>query len=232
MKTKLYAALLGAALVLGAVTASAHVGVTSPATANATQEIFFSVGHGCAGADTSAVTVDIPAGVTSVRTQRSDFSNATITRDVAGNVTTVTWKKPDSELLPEDTAYYKLGLRLKLPNAPFTTIAFPTHQTCTASDGGVSVVDWVATSSALPDGGEAEPAPTVTLLPARKAGWNKYTVPAAISDLNAYFADARIVWAGNAAWSSNPNTTAQISQTPGVTALTSLKANEEIWVSY
>ncbi len=231
MKRTRLVVLGGGALVLAAATASAHVSVTTPGIANATQELTFGVGHGCSGADTYAVRVVIPPGVTSVRTTNSDLGKASVELD-GGTVTAVVWQKPPSESLPVDNAYYKLTLRAKLPNQPFTIVPFLTYQTCRASDGGTQVSEWVALTAKLPDGGEAETAPMVTVLPARKAGWNKYTVPVAITDLLTFFGDARIVWRGNAAYSSNTATAEQIGGTEGVTALTSLQAGDEIWVNY
>ena len=147
-----------------------------------------------------------------------------MTKDGAGNVTSVTWQKDDANALPDDSAYYKLTLRLRPPNAPFTTLHFPTHQTCrTAGGTPLPVVDWVALPGA--DAG-AEPAPTLVLLPARSPGWNKYTVPVAVKDLS-IFKDAHIVWKGNAAYSANPNTVAQIKSEAGVTELSELAANDE-----
>lgn len=214
--------------------ASAHVSVASgPGFANVSQEISFGVGHGCDGADTMSVTIDLPAGVTSVRPMRSDFGRVAVTKDMAGAVTAVTWEKADADVLPADLAFYKLTIRMKLPNTPFTTLNFPAHQTCKGPDGGTIVVDWVATTPQNPDAGmTAEPAPALLVLPARKPGWNRYTVPAAVADVATFFSDAQIVWKGTAAFSSNANTTALIGTTPGVTALTSLAANDEVWVKY
>ena len=64
------------------------------------------------------------------------------------------------------------------------------------------------------------------------AGWNKYIVAAAVPDVAALFGDAQIVWKGTAAYSANPTTAELIGATPGVTALTALAANDEIWVKY
>lgn len=63
-------------------------------------------------------------------------------------------------------------------------------------------------------------------------GWNKFTVPAQMSDLSVFFKDAQIVWKGSAAYSANPNIAAQIAGTSGVTALTSLNVGDEVWVKY
>jgi uncharacterized protein YcnI len=226
------ALLVGASISLVAAIADAHIELASgPGFANASQEITFSVAHGCSGADTLSVRVEIPSGVTSVRTETSDFGKATVETDAAGIVTAVNWQKPDADLLPNDTAYYKLTVRLKVPNQPFTTIFFPAHQTCKNSDGGVSVVDWIATMAA-PDGGGPEPAPALRIVPARTPGWNKFTVPVAVADLSVFFKDALIVWKGNAAYSSSTATADLIGTTSGVSKLTSLSANDEIWVKY
>jgi hypothetical protein len=125
-------------------------------------------------------------------------------------------------------------MRARLPNAPFTRLVFPVHQTCRSAQGQLTTVDWVAPPGATsPDGGPApEPAPVLNVLPARAGGWNKYTVPAAIADLNVFFKDALIVWKGTAAFSANTNTAAQLQKEPGVTALTTLANGDEIWVKY
>jgi len=213
--------------------AVAHVTVASgPGFANATQEITFGVGHGCAGADTYSVRVDIPPGVTSVRPESSDFGKATVTKDAAGVITAVTWQKDDKDALDSDTNYYKLTVRVKVPDEPFTTLLFPAHQTCRAANGTLTVVDWVGASEPLPDAGGPEPAPALVIMPARTSGWNKVKVPVALADLTSFFGDAIIVWKGNAAFSTNPNTTDMIKSTADVTALTTLQANDEVWVKY
>jgi hypothetical protein len=214
--------------------AEAHIDIASgPASANATNEVTFSVGHGCAGADTYRVVIDIPAGVTSVRPMRSDFGTPTIQKDLAGTITSVTWQKPLTEALDADIAFYKLIIRLKTPNQPFTTLYFASHQTCRAMDGTLTTVDWVGLpTTPMPDGGTIEPAAPLNLVPARLPGWNKYTVPSALANLSVFFKDALIVWKGAAAYSANPNTAAVIANTPGVTALTAISAGDEVWVKY
>lgn len=227
MKRSLFP-LLAAAFALAPVVAQAHVGVSSgPGFANTTQEVTFSVGHGCEGSDTYAVRIEIPAGVTSVRALTSDFGRATVERDDAGLVTAVSWQKPDADLIDADDNYYKLTLRLKVPNAPFTSLYFLTHQTCKTKDGEIKTAEWTAKP-----GESGEPAPELKILPARTSGWNKFTAPVAMSDLKAFFGDALIVWKGTAAFSANTNTAAQIASTPGVTALTEIAAGDEIWVKY
>jgi uncharacterized protein YcnI len=214
--------------------ARAHVSIASgPGFANTTQEITFGVGHGCAGSDTYKVRVEIPTDVLSVRPMRSDFGKVSVEKDAAGTITAVSWQKADADALDADLAYYKLVIRLKVPNKPFTTYFFKSQQTCRAMDGTTSTVGWtMLPTDPVVDGGADEPAPALLVLPARSPGWNKYTVAQAVPDVAAIFADAQIVWKGTAAFSANPTTASLIGSTPGVTALTSLAANDEIWVKY
>jgi periplasmic copper chaperone A len=210
--------------------AEAHVSIASgPAFANVSQEVAFGVGHGCQGADTYRVQVEIPAGVTSVRPETSDFGQVDVETDAAGTVVAVTWTKSESSVLDADTQYYKLLLRLKAPAQPFTTIYLPARQTCRAGDGSETVVDWVGIDETDTT---VEPAPMLYLLPARFPGWNKYTLDTDVTDLKGFFGDAQIVWAGNKAYSVNPSTAELIAGTDGVSALTSLAAGEQIWVKY
>jgi uncharacterized protein YcnI len=220
--------------------ARAHISIVSgPGFANLTQEITFGVGHGCAGSDTYRVRVEIPGSVTSVRPVRSDFGKISVEKDAAGTITAVVWQKADADALDADLAYYKLVIRAKLPNTPFSSLYFPARQTCRAADGTLSVVDWSMLPAATPvdagatDGGaQDEPAPVLVLLPARRAGWNKFTVTTAVSDLGALFGDALIVWKGTAAYSANPITVDLIKATSGVNTLAGLAPNDEIWVKY
>jgi hypothetical protein len=109
------------------------------------------------------------------------------------------------------------------------------HQICYDAQNHPVTVDWVGTSgqtTALPDGAPPpEPAPSVVLLPARVPGWNKYTVGQHLTTLT-MFNDAEIVWAGNAAYSVNPNYTALIGKEPNSEPLTEIAAGTEIWVKY
>src|SRR5690349_15485939 len=91
-------AITGVFLVPGV--ALAHIAVSSgPGFANTTQEIAFGVGHGCEGADTYSVKIDIPAGVTSVRPVRSDFGNVSVEKNAQGDVIAVVWQKADADVL-------------------------------------------------------------------------------------------------------------------------------------
>lgn len=212
--------------------AQAHVNVGSGlGVANATQEVTFSVGHGCSGADTQAVSIEIPRGVTSVRPQTSDFGQVDVQTDDAGTVTLISWSKSDASTLQTDTLFYKLAVRLKVPDVPFAALYFPAHQTCRAANGATTTtVDWVGIDE--PDGSGVEPAPVLFVVPAHYPGWNQFSLTRAVPDVSVFFKDAQIVWSGSAAYSVNPTTTSLIQGTEGVTVLESLAAGDSIWVKY
>lgn len=219
--------LAGAVLTTAAAHAHPTVG-SGPAVANKTQDVTIGIGHGCEGLDTYRVEIEIPTGVTGVRPKSNDFGTATVATDDAGAVTSVTWQKADEDTLDTDINYYTLTLHLKTPDKPFTRLFFRTHQICRAADGSLVTVDWVAQP-----GGQGEPAPVLVVVPARVPGWNKYTIGEHITDPSVFFQDAQIVWRGAAAYSVNPNTAAQITSTPGVTALADgIHPGDEIWVKY
>lgn len=236
MNKKLSVATLAATSTLVCTFASAHVSTSSgsPAPANASQEITLQIGHGCAidgqttTADTISVKVDIPAGVTGVRAVSSaDFPTLTLDKDGTGAVTAITWAKTSAGL-DADSNFYKISFRAKMPNAPFTKIYFKAHQKCKAPGKDT---EWTGIPG---DGSGNEPAAEVVVLPAKTPGWNKFTVPVAIAtaDLPSFFKDAQIVWKGTSAYSANAVVTEQISKEPGVTPLTSLAINDEIFVKY
>jgi len=230
MKTRLIVLTALAACTLTA-TAKAHVSVTSgPAIANQSQEVTFGIGHGCAAStlDTYQMRIEIPTGVTNVRAMSSDFGPATLNKDVSGVVTSVSWQK-SAPLLPADTNFYKLTLRFKVPDAPFTQLYFKAHQVCLDATSTPVMVEWVGTP-AVP---AAEPAAALTIVPKRLPGWNKYTVAEHITDPSVFFADAQIVWRGTAAYSFNTVIAMLIAMTPGVSAVTDgFHPNNEIWVKY
>lgn len=100
------------------------------------------------------------------------------------------------------------------------------------ASGTLTTAAWTSTAEAGTEDETAQPAPTLRVLPARHRGWNRYAVPHALTDLEAYFADALIVWRGQAGYSANPVTAELIAGTPGTSALTELGANDEVWVKY
>ena len=226
--------MVGACLLALPGSALAHVSVSGAAYANQNALLTFGVGHGCEGADTVAIEVSIPKEVTGVRIMPSGvFPTAEVKTDDAKIVTAVVWTKDTARAT--DDGYYQLQIRAKLPDAPFTTVVFPTKQTCKAADGTELVTNWAATPeevAGLPEGEEGpEPAPALVVLPVRAPGWNKFTTKVAINDLK-IFNDAEIVWVGDAAYSGNPTTAAQIKNEDDVTELTKIAANAEIWVKY
>lgn len=150
--------------------ASAHVTI-SPSTAVAGEYAVLTVGvpHGCDGSATTAIAISLPEGVLSVTPTRNPFWTVEETQetlaepitDAHGNtvterdaVVTYTARTP----LP-DGQRDTFELSLKLPDAPFTTLAFPVIQTCEQGETA-----WTEVSA---DGAETEhPAPTLTLVAA------------------------------------------------------------------
>jgi hypothetical protein len=151
-----------------------------------------------------------------------------VEKNDAGDVVAVVWQKADADALDADVEYYKLTMRVKVPDKPFSTLYFPAYQVCRATDGTMTSVDWIA----MTEGTEAEPSPVVSVLPARMPGWNKFKVANAVEDLSVFFTDALIVWKGNAAYSANPATLELIQSTEDVTVLSALAAGDEVWVKY
>lgn len=228
-----------AACLLVSSTALAHVElISSAAPANKSSEITFAVGHGCEDADgnkvdTYKLRVDIPAGVTSVRVVQTDFGKAVPIKNGA-DIVAFEWTRDTSLLLDDDVNFYKITLRAKVPDAPYTKLQWNVTQTC-RTPGGTEVgpVLWDQ-----PEGSTTgSPAPIVAVAPAHVAGWNKITIPTgatvAHDDLPTYFGDAQIVWKGTSAYSPNSNTNAQIANTAGVTPLDGdLVAGDVLWVRY
>ena len=225
------AAFAACAALLCTATARAHVSLSSgPGYAAQSQVLTFSVGHGCAGLDTARIEVKIPKELTSVRGVPNVFGEIEIHKDDAGVVTGVVWK--NSHLRDADELFYQLQIRVKLPDAAFSTIYIPVTQVCRTPDGVESTVEWSALpTDPAPAEGEATPAAVLKILPVRVPGWNQYTVKDKIADLS-IFDDAQIVWSGAAAYSANPATKQQISAESDVKELSEIAAGATIWVKY
>ena len=220
--------------------ARAHVGISSgPVQAKKSAVITFSVGHGCEEGsapnvkhlDTKKVRITVPAGFTSVRAFYSDFGKPTLVKS-GTTVTHVEWTKPQADLLAADDSYYELKIRVSVGDMPFSRHKWSIEQTCEdPADNSTVVVNWNED-----EGGSAlTPATYLNVLPARTSGWNKVTMPRALTqdEVALYFGDAQIVWRGTAAYSGNSVTAMLIAMTNGVTAITEgLAANDEIWVKY
>jgi periplasmic copper chaperone A len=225
---------LAAVAALLCTAAEAHISVIpGPFFAGNHQELTFNISHGCSGADTFRIEIRLPEGLTSVRPLDSVFGKATLSKNADGAVKAVVWTKAAAEVLPGDTHLYRVGLSTTLPGKPFTTLYFPTFQSCRAADGTESTVEWVATGGGHDHGGggTANPAPAVLLLPERVPGWNQYTVDQHVHDMTV-FKDAQIVWAGKTAYSPNPLTRSLIEREPDTQMLQEIHPGTEIWVKY
>jgi uncharacterized protein YcnI len=205
--------------------AFAHVDVRGPGIAGTRQVLTFTVGHGCAGADTIGVSIQLPADVTAMRALPAAFGGEpAVETSSAGVPLRATWSKLSAR--DADDLFYELQMRITVPDKPFERIYFKATQTCRSPSGEETVVEW----SALP-GEMGEPAAALLILPARHPGWNKIRVETAIDDLS-IFDDAEIVWSGDAAYSGNPATMELIANEPGVQVLSAVTAGSEIWVKY
>ncbi|MCA9573929.1 MAG: DUF1775 domain-containing protein [Polyangiales bacterium] len=220
--------LLAVAGVFGGV-AHAHVGASGQLTAGSSGIVTFGVGHGCDGADTVRLRIEIPEAVTSVRGLTSAWGEGTFERDDTDRVVAVTFEK--AEARERDDQYYQFSLRVGAPDAPFTTLYFPATQTCRDSEGTETEVEWRAMVSHDDHTTDENPAASVMVFPPRTPGWNHYVAPDHLHDLS-IFADARIVWVGTAAYSANAETAALIESDPDVTTLAEIHPDSEIWVLY
>jgi len=166
MRKLLFLIAAGAAT-LAVPAALAHVSPTqSTAAAGSSAIIGFTIGHGCEGSPTRQVTIQIPAGVTSVKPQPKAGWRITIKRgklpepvkDFAGSIVTVgvlevTWTGG-----PLPDAYFDtFNLRLGMPPKAGKTLYFKTVQRCAKG-----VERWIQIPVKGQDEPEA-PAPAVTV---------------------------------------------------------------------
>jgi periplasmic copper chaperone A len=232
LHSRLAAGVVGSIVLMSSAVGMAHISTRGPAFAGTNQILTFGVGHGCEGADTFRVAVQIPEEVTAVRALPSAWGEAVLAKDDAGSVTSVTWAKTD--VRPADDQYYQFGIRIAVPDAPFTKLYLPSTQTCRTAEGEERTVEWAARPeeiAAAKEGEEPPAAAWVWVVPERVPGWNKYTVAGSIEDLSV-FDDAQIVWAGDAAYSANAETMALIRSEDDVDELAGIAAGAEIWVKY
>ena len=148
---------LAASAVLLSITgaASAHASVQlygSTPTASGYGQMFVRIPHGCAGAATDTIKVQIPAGFASVKAQaKAGWSVSTVKAD-GKNVSEVTWSGGN---LP-DSNFDDFGLSVKFP-ATAGTYYVPIVQLC-----GASSVAWTQIPAAGEDSHSlASPAPSV-----------------------------------------------------------------------
>jgi uncharacterized protein YcnI len=135
--------------------ASAHSSVQlygSTPTASGYGQMFVRIPHGCAGAATDTIKVQIPAGFASVKAQaKAGWSVSTVKAD-GKNVSEVTWSGGN---LP-DSNFDDFGLSVKFP-ATAGTYYVPVVQLC-----GASSVAWTQIPAAGEDSHSlASPAPSV-----------------------------------------------------------------------
>ncbi len=153
----LLGAAAGLALALGApVAASAHIHVTpDAAAADAATTLTFSFSHGCDDSPTTAITVDMPEGVTNVvpiaaagwGIQRDFAANGTVTRVVYTAAVPI-----ESGLKGE------VAMEVRFPaEAADTAVAFPVTQDCVAGSTA-----WTQVAADGEDEPES-PAPTVAV---------------------------------------------------------------------
>lgn len=223
------------ALAVSAGWANAHVSVTSGmATAGHYYQVDLAIPHGCDGADTERLVVQIPAALSGVRpvvAMDGDDSGISVEIDSSsGEVATLTYLR--SQTRADDDMAYTVSFRGKLADVPFTTLHFPTTQHCV---GGL-VSAWVGTGGHHHHGGDAGdsdalPAPALFVYPQRHAGWNQYTAPDHLHDMS-IFGDAEIVWKGNAAYSPNPAIMQLIEADEDSAVLSEIHPEETIWVKY
>ena len=171
-----------ATMVMAACTAA---GITLPAFAHVTLEVpeavqgsyykaTFTVPHGCQGAPTTKVRVQIPDGVTGVKPQpRGGWKLSTVKAKLAvpldnghgGKITEaireVVWTGGP---LPDDQ-FEEFKVQMKLPDSPNATVYFPVVQECQGKGGTAEGINrWIE----IPEGGKSShdlklPAPGLKL---------------------------------------------------------------------
>lgn len=131
--------------------ASAHVTITPSTTApGASAVLEVSFAHGCDGAATTALTIQLPAEL------RSVSARSTPGWDVETDSTSITYLADDP--VP-DGQRAAVELAVVLPERDGMTLAFPTVQTCTAGEAA-----WIEVPPAGQNADALElPAPTFTV---------------------------------------------------------------------
>lgn len=152
------------ALLAAAQPAAAHITLSEPqAPAGSMYVGYFRVGHGCDGAATTALRIEIPAELTGLKPQpkpgwtlRIDRAPPVAGAKGPGRVTAITWTGGP---LPDDE-WDEFGISAKLP-ATTGLLAFPAVQSCRDVQ-----VRW---ADPAPGGHEGHPAPALTVTPAAGA---------------------------------------------------------------
>jgi uncharacterized protein YcnI len=155
MKTSIILAL---GLAAAASAAQAHVSAQpAEAPASAIQVVRFRVGHGChETAATTALRIEMPAGLASARPQPKPGWALSVEHDSAGVVKAVQW----TGRLPGDQ-FDEFAVLVKLP-ADQAAVFFPAVQTC-----GDEAERWTETPDVAQPGRKlSHPAPMLRLTPA------------------------------------------------------------------
>jgi uncharacterized protein YcnI len=156
--TRFRQTLLALALAAAPSLASAHIS-TDPgqAAAGSYQVVRFRVGHGCEeGQATTALRLEMPAGLGAVRPQPKPGWTLAIEHGAGGAVSAIVWKGR----LPADE-FDEFALMLRLPAAP-GVLYFPAVQTC-----GAAQAQWTEIPDPDHPGERLEhPAPALHLIPA------------------------------------------------------------------
>lgn len=161
-KTNVAKAILGtlaaaAAIITTAGTANAHATLQlygSTPTAGGYGHMFLRVPHGCDGAATDTIKVQIPAGFTSVKPQAKAGWNVSTVKADGKNVSEVIWSGGNLA----DSSFDDFGLAVKYPATAGTYYA-PTVQLC-----GAASVSWTQIPADGQDSHSLEhPAPSVTV---------------------------------------------------------------------
>jgi uncharacterized protein YcnI len=217
---KTLSTLIAAGVLLGVVPAAqAHVSfVNNRVPAGASFIATANIPHGCSGSDgvthdTYQVMIELPGGI-KARPMHSPVGRASV--DSSGDITKLVWERDPSDVNASDNLFYQVTFRFSVPvGTELTKLQFKTTQLC---DGNTQAV-W-----------EGAEVPTLYVVPAHTAGWNKFTAQADIpaSDFAAFFGDAQIVWYNDQAYSANPTVSALITN-PLTTAI---PQGATYWVKY
>jgi uncharacterized protein YcnI len=151
--------------------ATAHVTLeTAEAPAESYYKAAFRVPHGCEGTPTIAIRIQIPDGVTNVKTQQKPGWTLSVVKvkvdppiegphgsKITETIKEVSWA--GGRLLDEN--YDEFWMQVRLPDRPGTTLYFPVVQQCETG-----VHRWIE----IPEAGKSsrdlkEPAPSVRLKP-------------------------------------------------------------------
>jgi uncharacterized protein YcnI len=168
MRRRVIVAVVGVLVLMVASPAFGHVTVSpTESTADGFATLVFQVPHGCEGSPTTSLSIQIPAGVVSVKPQVKpgweltieegtlpepvDYFGETLTEGVLS----VTWSGGSLE----DQFMDQFGMSVKLPPSAGETLYFPAVQTCAEGEHA-----WIQ----IPEEGQSseeleEPAPAVLL---------------------------------------------------------------------